>query len=99
MVTNVEFEACEGSDAPVTKEMLALIKAARRKIHMRAPGKWHPIPAAEFFKSAARMSNLIISWGNWCVQFCIHWGDALHCFYCCAWPPHCGSDTIATGPL
>ena len=99
MVTNIEIEDCEGSKKPVTKEMLALIKAARREIGMPAPSTWQPIPVAEFFKSSARMSELVISWGNWCIQICIHWGDALHCFYCCLFPPRCGEDTIFTGPL
>jgi hypothetical protein len=99
VVTNVEFDVCAGCDKPVSKELLALIEAARREIRRPAPSKWRPIPVAEFFKSSARMSDIVISWGNWCIQICITWGGAMHCYYCCAWPPRCGSDTISTGPL
>jgi hypothetical protein len=99
MVTNVEFEMCKGCEKPVSKELLTLIQAARREIRMPAPSKWRPIPVAEFLKSPAQMSELVISWENWCIQICISWGGALHCYYCCAWPPECGTDTIATGPL
>jgi hypothetical protein len=99
MVTDVEFQECKGCEMPVSKELLALIEAARREIRMPAPSKWRPIPVAEFLKSPAQMRDLVISWGNWCIQICISWGGAMHCYYCCAWPPKCGSDTIATGPL
>jgi hypothetical protein len=99
MVTNVEFQDCKGCAMSVSKELLALIEAARREIRMPSPSKWRPIPVAEFLKSPAQMSELVISWGNWCIQICISWGGAMHCYYCCAWPPKCGTDTIATGPL
>jgi hypothetical protein len=98
MVTNIEIEDCGGSEKPVTKEMLALVEAARREVGMRASSKWQAIPVADFFQSTARMSDIIISWGGWCIQICVHWGDALWCLYCCLdWPlPHCSVDVIAT---
>ena len=99
MVTNVEFGVCQGCEKPVSKELLALIQAARRELRMPAPSKWRPIPVAEFLKSPAQMSEIVISWGNWCIQFCITLGDVMYCYYCCAWPPKCGRDTIFTGPL
>src|SRR5207248_3516803 len=55
MVTNIEIAGCAGSEKPVSKEMLALIQAARREIGMAAPSKWQAIPVAEFFQSSARM--------------------------------------------
>lgn len=99
MVTDIEFEMCEESDTPVTKELLTLIQTARRKMGMRTPAKWVAIPVTEFFESPAQMSRIIISARNWCIQICITIGTTMTCYFCCAWPPRCGSDTIYTGPL
>jgi hypothetical protein len=99
VVANIEIEDCEGSKKPVTKEMLALIQAARREIGMPAPSTWHPIPVAQFFHSPARMGKIIIGWGNWCIQICIPLDHWTRCYYCCLWPARCGEDTIYTGPL
>jgi hypothetical protein len=99
MVTDIEIADCEGSKKPPSKEMLGVIQAARKQIGMPAPAAWKPVPVERFFDTADRPGDIVISWGNWCVQICITWGGSMRCYYCCAWPPHCGSDTIATGPL
>lgn len=100
MVTGLEIKGCGNPDKPVSKEMVAVVEAARRKIGRETPGKWKPVPVAEFFQSPAALRRIVIGdWAGWCITVCVKWGEHWHCLVCCLWPPNCFDPPIYVGPL
>jgi hypothetical protein len=86
-VVDVYVEACKEQKKKLSKEAQAIIKEARRRGHLKTRGRWTPVPATEFFSSAARMARIVVSgWetdGGGCLQICWGSGPILDCVYCC----------------
>jgi hypothetical protein len=88
-VVGLEVDRCPDSK-PAPPDLVPVLRAALKKLRPKPPGKWKPMPVAEFLAQLQQIISTIT-----CIQICI-WG---HCIVCCTtvdpdYPIFCGSRVI-----